>query len=80
MAANPARGELNRENDLFPVPVRALEFGLNRFCRLVLAHSLHPRLNLVLIYTSSFFPFSRFARRRRPSTPPSTTAFGSVPS
>ena len=24
--ANPARGQLNRENDFFPVPVRAWEF------------------------------------------------------
>ena len=27
---NPARGQLNRENDFFPVPVRACEFGLAR--------------------------------------------------
>ena len=28
--ANPARGQLNRENELLPVPVRAREFGLAR--------------------------------------------------
>ena len=28
MVANPARGQLNRENGIFPVPVRAWEFGL----------------------------------------------------
>ena len=28
--ANPARGQLNRENDYYPVPVRAWEFGLAR--------------------------------------------------
>ena len=28
--ANPARGQLNRENQYFPVPVRAWEFGLAR--------------------------------------------------
>ena len=28
--ANPARGQLNRENEYSPVPVRALEFGLAR--------------------------------------------------
>ena len=29
-AANPARGQLNRENEYSPVLVRALEFGLAR--------------------------------------------------
>ena len=28
--ANPARGQLNRKNEYFPVPVRASEFGLAR--------------------------------------------------
>ena len=28
--ANPARGQLNRENEHSPVPVRASEFGLAR--------------------------------------------------
>ena len=27
-AANPARGQLNRKNEYFPVRVRAREFGL----------------------------------------------------
>ena len=31
--ANPARGQLNRENEYFPVPVRAWEFGLARRVR-----------------------------------------------
>ena len=31
--ANPAHGQLNRENDCFPVPVRAGEFGLARRVR-----------------------------------------------
>ena len=31
--ANPARGQLDRENDYFPVHVRALEFGLARRVR-----------------------------------------------
>ena len=31
--ANPARGQLNRENEYFPVPVRACEFGLARGVR-----------------------------------------------
>ena len=31
--ANPARGQLNRENDFFPVLVRAREFGLARRVR-----------------------------------------------
>ena len=31
--ANPARGQLNRENEYFPVRVRAREFGLARRVR-----------------------------------------------
>ena len=31
--ANPARGQLNRENEYFPVRVRAWEFGLARRVR-----------------------------------------------
>ena len=31
--ANPARGQLNKENEYFPVPVRAWEFGLSRRVR-----------------------------------------------
>ena len=31
--ANPARGQLNTENDFFPIPVRAREFGLARRVR-----------------------------------------------
>ena len=31
--ANPARGRLNRENEYFPVRVRACEFGVARLVR-----------------------------------------------
>ena len=31
--ANPARGQLNRESEYFPVPVRAWEFDLARRVR-----------------------------------------------
>ena len=34
MVTNPARGQLNRENALFPVPVRTREFGFARRVRL----------------------------------------------
>ena len=51
--ANPARGQLNEENEYFPVPVHAWEFGLARRLR----HSRPAsapisilRLNLVLTY------------------------------
>ena len=33
MVANPARGQLNGENMIFPVPVRARKFGLARRVR-----------------------------------------------
>ena len=50
--ANPARGQLNRGNEYFPVPVRAWEFGLARRVRQshpALACSLSIlRLNMVL--------------------------------
>ena len=42
--ANPARGQLKRENEYFPVPVRTGEFGLARRVRPVPrqpAHSPH---------------------------------------
>ena len=55
MVANPARGQLNRENEYFPVSVRAWEFGLTRRVRqsrpasaCLLISIL--RLNLVLTY------------------------------
>ena len=49
---NPARGQLDRENEYSPVPVRASEFGLAR--RVQPSHPASacsffiPRLNLVL--------------------------------
>ena len=52
--ANPARGQLNRENELSPVPVCAWEFGLARRVqpsRLTSACSFSIlRPNLVLTY------------------------------
>ena len=53
--ANPARGELNRENEYFPVRVRASEFGLFETgsavpARVNLLISIIRRLNLVLTY------------------------------
>ena len=30
MAANPARSQLKKENEYFPAPVRAIEFGVPR--------------------------------------------------
>ena len=38
--ANPARGQLDRENEYFPVRVLALEFGLTRRVRLSFPHPL----------------------------------------
>ena len=52
--ANPARGQLNRENEYSPVPVHALEFGLAR--RVQPSRPASPctfsilRLNLVLTH------------------------------
>ena len=51
---NPARGQLNRENEFFAVPVRAREFGLARRARqsrpASACSSPYSRLNLVLTY------------------------------
>ena len=52
--ANPARGQLYRENEYSPVPVRALEFGLARRVRPPRPASAWSfstfRLNLVLTH------------------------------
>ena len=51
--AHPARGQLNRENEYFPVPVRAGEFGFARQVRPsrpAPACSLTLRLNPVLTH------------------------------
>ena len=53
--ANPARGQLNRENEYFPVRVRAWQLGLSRngFGSLVPrqpAHLHNTQANLVLTY------------------------------
>ena len=39
--ANPARGHLNRENEYFPVPILAREFGLARRFRQSRRQSAH---------------------------------------
>ena len=51
---NPARGQLNRENERFPAPVRACEFGLARR-----AH-LHTRAESGA-YPTGFLPISAAA-------------------
>ena len=52
--ANPARGQLNRENKYPPAPVRAREFGLARLVQPSCPASAYSfsmlRLNLVLTY------------------------------
>ena len=55
MVASPARGQLYRENEHSPVPVRACENLASRdgFSRRVPRQPVHsplPRLNLVLTY------------------------------
>ena len=53
--ANPARGQLNRKNEYFPVPVRALEFetGSAVLSRASLVISI-LRLNLINVHISLF--------------------------
>ena len=55
--ANPARGQLNRENELFSVPVRACAFGSARRIRPSRPASAYyfssVRLNLVLVVGGS---------------------------
>ena len=57
--ANPARrGQLNRENEYFPVPVRAeCEFGLARRVCLVVP----SRVRLVISILTGFLPISAAA-------------------
>ena len=62
--ANPARGQLNRENEFFSVPVRALKFWVREIGSAVLSRvsllvSKLSRLNLVLTY--GFLPSSTAA-------------------
>ena len=64
MVANPARGQLNRENEHFPVAVRAWEFGLARRVRPV-----PSRVSLLILHTQAESGAdsrysSRFPRRR----------------
>ena len=77
--ANPARGQLNRENEYSPVPVRAWEFGLAsrvQPSRLASACSFSIlRLNLVL--THGIIPDFRAASIYLYKPP---YAMGSVPS
>ena len=62
--ANPARGQLNRENELFSDAVRAREFGFARRARTSRPASTCSfsilRLNLVLLLTG-FLPISAAA-------------------
>ena len=71
-AANPARGQLNRENEYFPAPVRAWKFGLARRVQpsrpasacsfsilrlnLVLTHGIPPDFRAVSIYLNRHTP------------------------
>ena len=66
MVANPARGQLNREKNVSPAPVRAWEFGLARRVRPSCpvprqpAHSPHSGwMNLTLL--TGFLPISATA-------------------
>ena len=75
--ANPARGQLNRENEYSPVPVRAWEFGLARRVqqsRPASACYLHTQAE----YGAYLRDSSRVPRRRPFMKPP--YAIGSVPS
>ena len=49
--ANPARGQLNRENGHFPVPVRAGEFGLARQVRP--SRPVPSRVSLLIFHTQA---------------------------
>ena len=60
MVVNPARDQLNRENEYFPVRVRAREFGLARQVRLSRPASACSfstlRLNLLIVHTHGIPP------------------------
>ena len=66
--ANPARGQLNRENEYFPVPVRAREFGLARRVRPSRPSSAVPSLvSLLILPTQATFMYLYTAIRNRVS-------------
>ena len=81
MVVNPARGQLNRETNVFPCPHLRLKIWSRETGSAIpvprqRAHSPHtPRLNLVLTY---FRDSSRFPRRRPHNMP--STAISPVPS
>ena len=76
--ANSARGQLKRENEYFPVPVRAREFGLARQVRLSRPASAcsFSTVRLNLVFAHGIPPDFRGGVHL--SIPPS--AIGSVPS
>ena len=76
--ANPARGQLNRENEHSPVPVRAWEFGLARRVQPSRPASACSSPYLSWIWCLLFRDSSRVPRRRPFIKPP--YAIGSVPS
>ena len=71
--ANPVRRQLNRENECFPVPVRAADFGLARWVRPSRPASAHLfstlRLNVVL--TRGILPDFRYGVHIIYGQPPS---------
>ena len=75
--ANPARGQLNRENEHSPVPVRAWEFGLARRVQLSRPASAcsSPYSGWIWCLLTGFLPSSAAASIMKPPY-----AIGSVPS
>ena len=61
MVANPARGQLNRENEYPPVRVRAREFGLTRRVRQFRVSMLISILRLIWCLRGRFLPSSATA-------------------
>ena len=61
--ANPARGQLNRGNKYFPVPVRAWEFGLARRVRQSRPASAcsSPYSGWIWVFLTGFLPISAAA-------------------
>ena len=76
--ANPARGQLNRDNEYFQVRVRAWEFGLARRVRQscpASAYSFHSQAG-----SGAYLGDSSRVPRRRPFIRKPPYAIGSVPS
>ena len=78
--ANPARGQLNRENEHFPVPVRAWEFGFARRVRHSRPASAcsSPYSRWIWCLLTGFLPISAAASIHYLFKPP--YAIGPVPS